>query len=54
MFQKEIFCPVHWPLEGLELQRGRVMAEKELSLIIDQRYGRKEMDEIIAVLKDNL
>ena len=54
MFQKEIFCPVHWPLEGLGLQRGRIMAEKELSLIIDQRYGRKEMDEIIAVLKDNL
>ena len=54
MFQKEIFCPVHWPLEGFELQRGRIMAEKELSLIIDQRYGRKEMAEIIAVLKDNL
>lgn len=54
MFQKEIFCPVHWPIEGLELQRGRVMAEKELSLIIDQRYGRKEMDEIIAILKYNL
>lgn len=54
MFQKEIFCPVHWPLEGLDLQRGKVMAEKELSLIIDQRYGRKEMDEIIVVLKDNL
>lgn len=54
MFQKEIFCPVHWPLEGLDLQRGRIMANKELSLIIDQRYGRKEMDEITAVLKDNL
>lgn len=53
MFQKEIFCPVHWPLEGLDSQRGRIMAEKELSLIIDQRYGRKEMDEIIAVIKDN-
>ena len=54
MFQKEIFCPVHWSLEGLDLQRGKVMAEKELSLIIDQRYGRKEMDEIIAILKDYL
>ena len=54
MFQKEIFCPIHWPLEGLDLQQGKEMAEKELSLIIDQRYGRKEMDEIIAVLKDNL
>jgi hypothetical protein len=54
MFQKDIFCPVHWPLEGLDLQRGKIMAEKELSLIIDQRYGRKEMCEIIAVLKDCL
>lgn len=54
MFQKEIFCPVHWPLEGLDLQRGRVMAEKELSLIIDQRYGCKDMDKIIAVLNENL
>ena len=54
MFQKEIFCPVHWPLEGLDLQRGRIMSEKELSLIIDQRYGRKELDEIIVVLKDYL
>ncbi len=54
MFQKEIFCPIHWPLEGLDLQRGRVMAENELSLIIDQRYGRKEMDEIISVLKENI
>ena len=54
MFQKEIFCPVHWPLEGLNLRRGKIMAEKELSLIIDQRYGRKEMDEIFAVLKNNL
>lgn len=54
MFKKEIFCPVHWPLEGEELQRGRVMAEKELSLIIDQRYGVKDMDEIINVLKENI
>ena len=54
MFQKDIFCPVHWPLEGMNLRRGKIMAEKELSLIIDQRYGRKEMDEIIAVLNNNL
>ena len=51
MFQNEIFCPVHWPLEGLDLKRGKVMAKTELSLIIDQRYGRKEMDEILKSLK---
>ena len=54
MFKKEIFCPIHWPLEGVDLQRGRIMAETELSLIIDQRYGVKDMDEIIRVLKENI
>lgn len=51
MFQNEIFCPIHWPLEGMDLIRGKVLAETELSLIIDQRYGRKEMDEIIKMLQ---
>ncbi len=50
MFKKEIYCPVHWPLDGLYLQRGKIMSEQELSLIIDQRYTCKEMDEIIAIL----
>lgn len=51
MFQHEIFCPVHWPLEGLELKRGKEMAEHELSLIIDQRYGQGDMDEIIQIFE---
>ena len=54
MFQKEIYCPVHWPLDGMEIKRGEQMAKEELSLIIDQRYGRREMDEIISVLKDTI
>lgn len=54
MFQKEIYCPVHWPLDGMEIKRGAQMAREELSLIIDQRYGRKEMDEIISVLKSTI
>ena len=54
MFQHEVFCPVHWPLEGMDLKRGKVMFETELSLIIDQRYGQKEMNLIIELLnKDN-
>lgn len=51
MFQHEVFCPVHWPLEGMNLKRGKMMAETELSLIIDQRYGQKEMDLIIELLQ---
>lgn len=54
MFQKEIYCPVHWPSDGIEIKRGEQMAREELSLIIDQRYGRKEMDEIISVLRDTI
>ena len=54
MFKKEIFCPVHWPLEGEELLRGKIMSETELSLIIDQRYGVKDMDEMISVIKENI
>lgn len=54
MFQKEIYCPVHWPLYDMEIKRGEQMAREELSLIIDQRYGRKEMDEIISVLKNTI
>ena len=54
MFQKEIFCPVHWPLDGMNVKRGEQMLREELSLIIDQRYGRKEMDEIITIIKDNI
>lgn len=54
MFQKEIYCPVHWSLDGMEIKRGKEMAKEELSLIIDQRYGRREMDEIISVLKDTI
>jgi hypothetical protein len=52
MFQQEIFCPVHWPLEGMTLKRGKVMAEKELSLIIDQRYSIKDMSTMVSLLKE--
>lgn len=51
MFQNEVFCPVHWPLEGLLLKKGAEMAQHELSLIVDQRYSKKEMDLIISLLK---
>jgi hypothetical protein len=49
MFQKEVFCPVHWPLEGLPLKKGAEMAQHELSLIVDQRYSHMEMEEILTI-----
>lgn len=47
MFQHMIFCPVHWPLDGMIVNKGKEMAEHELSLIVDQRYGQQDMDKII-------
>lgn len=47
-----IFCPVHWPLreDMKRLPMGTVMAEKELSIVIDQRYGIDDMNSIIEIL----
>ena len=51
MFQRMVFCPVHWPLEDLPLKKGAEMAQHELSLIVDQRYVKKDMDLIINIIK---
>lgn len=50
MFQHEVFCPVHWPLDGMPVKQGAEMAKHELSLIVDQRYGKNKMNEILVFL----
>ena len=51
MFGHDVFCPVHWPLDGLDVKKGKEMAELELSLVVDQRYDEKDMDTIVHLLK---
>ena len=51
MFQQEIFCPMHWPLDGMPVRKGKEMYEQELSLIVDQRYGLKEMGTIASLMR---
>lgn len=51
MSQNGVFCPVHWPLDSTDIRRGKEMAESELSLVIDQRYGKDEMNEIVKYLQ---
>lgn len=51
MFQNETFCPVHWPLAGLPVKTGSDMALHELSLIVDQRCSKNDMDLILNLLK---
>lgn len=50
MFQHEVFCPVHWPLKEMDVKKGKEMVEHELSLIIDQRYTEREMNDILSLL----
>lgn len=53
LFEKRIFCPVHWPLGqyGERLKKGREMAAQELSLIIDHRYDLQDMDRMMQTVK---
>ena len=50
-FMKKIFCPIHWPIIQPELQMGKNMAEHEISLIVDQRYGADEMEQILNIIR---
>ena len=50
MFQQDVFCPVHWPLEGMPIKRGADMAKHELSLIVDQRFNVQDMNLIVSLI----
>lgn len=51
MFEKEVFCPIHWPWESEELNGRNILYNKELSLICDQRYTEEDMDFILEIIK---
>lgn len=46
LMKNNIFCPVHWSIENSKL------AERELSLVIDQRYNLNDMNRIVNVIKE--
>lgn len=56
MFDKNIFCPVHWPIEIDEDRQktGAKLSKTELSLIIDHRYSVNDMNLILKTIKENL
>ncbi len=54
MFQHNVFCPVHWPLEGMNVKKGAEMAAHELSIIVDQRYTNKDMEYILELLEKSV
>lgn len=44
-----IFCPIHWPPPPAELVNS--IYEKELSLVVDQRYSIQDMDLVVSIIK---
>jgi len=53
LISKKIYCAIHWPLQGTPIEDAGLaqVAKEELSLPIDQRYGRAELDYLVDYLK---
>ncbi len=54
LINNNIFCAVHWPIHEVSLIKRKdmkEMSESMLSLPIDQRYDKKNMEYLIKVLK---
>lgn len=54
LIQRNIYCPIHWPVSKYHELEGRTGAiyENELSLVCDQRYVEKDMDCIVDIVND--
>lgn len=53
LIENNIYCAVHWPIDkymSAERKNARQNAEHLISLPIDQRYGKREMDYMIDVI----
>lgn len=53
LISKDIYCAVHWPLQGTPMKElpTSAIADQELSLPIDQRYGADEMEYLLNCLR---
>ena len=53
MIQKEIYCPVHWPVSKFHRlhERTAYIYEHELSLVCDQRYKKEDMYRLVDIIK---
>lgn len=54
LIQREIYCPVHWPVSPLHRLTGetRRIYDEELSLVCDQRYGPADMARLRAAIQE--
>lgn len=50
LYSNKIFCPVHWPIKHSFSELAMEMANHELSIIIDQRYNKKDMYRFLSII----
>ncbi|MDR2043952.1 MAG: hypothetical protein LBQ15_06215 [Clostridium sp.] len=51
---RQVYCPIHWPLSAFHTMTGRALRlyEEELSLVCDQRYLLSDMERIVRTLEE--
>lgn len=54
LIEREIYCPVHWPLTEHHASDKKTLElyENELSLVCDQRYDESDMERIIKAIRE--
>ena len=54
LVDKEIYCPVHWPVSKYHDVNGRtaILYRDGLSLVCDQRYSREDMERIVNTIHE--
>jgi dTDP-4-amino-4,6-dideoxygalactose transaminase len=54
LIKNNIYCAVHWPIQGTDLydyEPSRTLSEHIISLPIDQRYGKEDLDYLVDKIK---
>ena len=53
LIDNRVYCAVHWPFDGVDADNRKIAkynADTLISLPIDQRYGKKEIDYMLEVI----
>ena len=54
LINKQIYCPIHWPLTKLHNIKDDYIYQNELSLICDHRYDTKDIEYMCKMILDIL
>ena len=53
LIEHSVYCPVHWPKTELHrlTERAEQIYDQELSIVCDQRYGSRDMERILDLIR---